>query len=358
MTHLTRRQFVHGLALTGGMTTCVTRAQATNQASAGRCGMGLVAYSCHIRRQQGLQKNPQNDLYELDSFLDHCVAVGAGGAQLSVGSVRQEQIRPLRERLERSGLYLEGIVRCPKDAGDVARFTKELRIAQQLGIKAARTTMIPGRRYEYFKTLDAFRRAEKRGVKALKRAAPIAERMKIRLAVENHKDHRVEDRIRVFKELDSAYVGACVDTGNSLALLEDPVTTAREMAPWAHSVHLKDQAVKPYRDGFLLGDIPLGQGAIDLKRIVALLRKARPKIRFSLELITRDPLKVPVLNAGYWRTFPRLPASELARTMAFVRDKATQNLQYVTRLTPPKQLALEDANIEQSLRYAQKELGL
>jgi hypothetical protein len=38
------------------------------------------------------------------------------------------------------------------------------------------------------------------------------------------------------------------------------------LAPFAFSVHLKDQALQSYEDGFLLGDIPLGQGSFDLTR--------------------------------------------------------------------------------------------
>ena len=161
------------------------------------------------------------------------------------------------------------------------------------------------------------------------------------LAVENHKDHRDEQRIALFEHISSEYVGACVDTGNSFALLEDPIETIERFAPWAHSVHLKDQAVKPYEDGFLLGDIPLGQGFIDLKRIVRILREKKPEIRFSLELITRDPLKVPVLKTKYWATFPEVPGSDLARTLKDVQSKAADRLQGVTSLSEEDQLALE-----------------
>ena len=162
----------------------------------------------------------------------------------------------------------------------------------------------------------------------------------------------------MFEHISSEYVGACVDTGNSFALLEDPIETVNAFAPWAHSVHLKDQALQPYDDGFLIGDIPLGQGALDLKTMVEILKKAKPDIRFSLELITRDPLKVPVLTDKYWTTFPDVPASDLARTLKFVRDKATDNLQYITKLSPEEQLAREDANVRESLDYARDNLEL
>jgi hypothetical protein len=46
--------------------------------------------------------------------------------------------------------------------------------------------------------------------------------------------------------------------------------------------------VEPYADGFL-----------DLKKMVSLLR---PSVRLNLEMITRDPLKIPCLTDRYWAT--------------------------------------------------------
>ena len=125
----------------------------------------------------------------------------------------------------------------------------------------------------------------------LERAAPIVERYRVPLAVENHKDQRIDERVALYEHVDSEFVGACVDTGNSFALLDGAYESIEALAPFAFTVHLKDQALREYENGFLLGDIPLGQGSFDLKRMVASIRKAQPKVRFALELITRDPLK-------------------------------------------------------------------
>jgi sugar phosphate isomerase/epimerase len=128
------------------------------------------------------------------------------------------------------------------------------------------------------------------------------------------------------------------------------------LAPWAHAVHLKDQAVEEYADGFLLGDIPLGQGALDLAAMVDVLRAAKPGMRFTLELITRDPLRVPCNTEGYWATFPDVPRGDLDRTMEFVREHATHNLQYVAELSADEQVALENENVRASLEFARERL--
>jgi sugar phosphate isomerase/epimerase len=178
------------------------------------------------------------------------------------------------------------------------------------------------------------------------------------LAVENHKDQRLDERVALFKNLDNEFIGACLDTGNSFALLDDPYETIEQLAPFAFTVHLKDQALRAYQDGFLLGDVALGDGSFDLKRMVNGLKRVKPNIRFALELITRDALKVPCLKDSYWSTMPKVPASDLAAAMRFVRDNSVENIQSVSALPLEKQVALEDANVQRSIKYARDELGL
>ena len=66
-------------------------------------------------------------------------------------------------------------------------------------------------------------------------------------------------------------------------------------------------------------EVPLGTGFPDLPRIVSLLQKANPKLRFSLEMMTRDPLKAPSLTPRYWTVFPEHSGRYLARTLKLVQ---------------------------------------
>ncbi|MEQ9410961.1 MAG: sugar phosphate isomerase/epimerase [Fuerstiella sp.] len=298
------------------------------------------------------------DLFDPDNLLDYCLQIGAGGMQLALGDLDAAAATRLRRRVEKSGLFIEAIVSAPLEKKDIETFEAQLKTAARVGALAVRTTIIPGRRYETFDSLTKFREYEARGRRALEIAAPIAEKYRVAVAVENHKDHRNDERVALFEHISSEFVGACVDTGNSVALLEDPVETVEALAPWAHSVHLKDQSLQPYKDGFLLGDIPLGQGSLDLKRMVEILRRRKPNVRFNLELITRDPLQVPIFTDKYWTTFPELPASVLARHIRFVQNHAKDNLQYISELSADEQLAREDTNVRESLAYAQQHLGL
>ncbi|MCG6156364.1 sugar phosphate isomerase/epimerase family protein [Rubinisphaera margarita] len=345
----------------GAIAACATVTSAYAGASAEsamRTGMGLVIYDCTLRRSWMRQQEPDFDLFNPLNFLKHCHSLGAGGMQADLGVLKPGDVDELRKFAGQHGLFIDAIVKPPKDEADLGRFEAEIRTAREVGVQAARTTIIPGRRYERFKTLEEFREFEKRGREMLERAAPVVEKHRVPFAVENHKDQRIDERIALFKHLDSEFIGACVDTGNSFALLEGAYEPIEALAPYTFTVHLKDQALRSYSDGFLLGDIPLGQGSFDLKRMVATIREMKPGVRFALELITRDPLKVPCLTDGYYSTMPASQAIDLARTMRFVRDHSSGHLQQVSTLPLNKQVDLEDANVKASIRYAGEELQL
>jgi sugar phosphate isomerase/epimerase len=163
----------------------------------------------------------------------------------------------------------------------------------------------------------------------------------------------------MLRRISSEYVGVCVDTGNSFSLLEDSMTVVEAYAQYAFAAHLKDMAVDEYEDGFLLADVPLGQGLLDLPRIVRVLRKARPEIRFSLEMATRDPLKVPCLTDKYWATFADVPGSDLARILRYVRSNSSKgHLTKVQHLPTNELVKLEEANIKKCLAFAKEHLNL
>lgn len=323
-----------------------------------RTGLGLVAFCCGIRRQWLRQQESELDLFEPLTFLKHAHQLGAGGVQVSLGVLPSERIQAIREFADEHDLFIEGIIQPPADTADVERFTNEVKTARELGVSAVRTVVMPGRRYERFHSLEEFRHFEALAHRTIERAAPIVARHNVTLAIENHKDQRTEERIRLLEHIDSEHVGACIDTGNSIALLEDPLDTVKQLAPWARSVHLKDQAVQEYSDGFLLGDIELGGGAIDLNKIVDIISDSQPQVRYSLELITRDPLKVPCLNEKYWTTMQECPAADLARTIRWVRAKQAQRLPSVHDLPLEEQVALEDAHISSSLKFARTGLKI
>ena len=131
------------------------------------------------------------------------------------------------------------------------------------------------------------------------------------------------------------------------------------LAPYAVTTHFKDMAVEEYSEGFLLAEVPLGQGMLDLKRLVGTIARARPRAKFTLEMITRNPLQIPCLSERYWATFPERSGRCLARTLTLVRThKPRDPLSRPDSLDPTARLRLEEDNVRHCLAYAREDLGL
>ena len=287
-------------------------------------------------------------------FLMRCHALGAAGIQAPLhGDLRQ-----LRGRAEQLGMYIEGMVQLPAN-GETSAFEKNIQDAKDAGALCVRAAALSGRRYESFASLADWRKFVTDSQSNIEAALPILEKYKIPLALENHKDWTADEMVELMKSHPSEYLGVCLDFGNNIALLDDPINVTEMLAPFTIATHVKDMGVEWFNDGFLLSEMVLGQGFLDLTRMISIVRRARPATRLSLEMITRDPLQVPCLTDKYWIAFPDRNGVFLARTMQLVqRYKSTTPLPRISGLSPEAQLQAEQENVRASMQYAKSKLGL
>jgi sugar phosphate isomerase/epimerase len=288
-------------------------------------------------------------------FLEHCDSLGAGGVQTFLSSLEPEYCHKFRARAEQAQMYVEVMVPLPK--GDIAGFEKYIVAAKEAGADRVRAGALSGRRYETFDTIEAWKKFVDDAHAAIERAVPVLERHKMPMALENHKDWTIGDMLGILKSYSSEYLGVCIDTGNNISLLDDPMDVVRAFAPYAVATHVKDMGVAEYPEGFLLSEMPLGDGMLDMKEVVRTIQSARPTTRITLEMITRDPLQVPCLTDKYWLTFPDRSGKYLADTLAMVR-KHQQKLPTFDGLDKAMQLRLEDDNVKHCLNYARNSLDL
>jgi sugar phosphate isomerase/epimerase len=342
---LTRREFVASSAV--GVASLGIAAELSP-----KTGMGVLLYSYGIRSREEKGKGFADPV----AFAAFCRERGAAGVQVPLGNRDEAAAGKLRDDCAKLGVYLEGIVRPPFEEKEIGRFEAELGTAKACGADVVRTVVSPGRRYEVFAKLEEYKRFVERAEKSIKLAEPIARKHKVKLAVENHKDYRVDELVPLMRKYESEYIGVCLDTGNNIALLDEPLATAGALAKWTVTVHLKDMGVEESKDGFLLSEVPLGSGLLDLKAIVATVRKANPKARFNLEMITRDPLSIPCLAEKYWATLEKVPGRDLGRMLAWVRAGAKKEpLPRITKLPVTEQLKAEERHVRESFDYAVKE---
>ncbi len=325
----------------------------------GRKRMGIAAASyAHRWRAEKEAKKYAGFSNSMD-MLTHCQSIGAGGIQTSIRNWDRTFGQQIRSRREEAGLYLEGQVLLPKDKADLQRFELQVQQAKEAGISILRTVCLVGRRYETFKTLANFLDFKKQSYWSLEQAEPIVRRHGLKLAIENHKDWRISEMLELLRHIESPWIGITLDTGNNISLLEDPMAVVEAFAPYTMTLHFKDMALEEYEDGFLLSEVPLGQGFIDLKQIIVICEKHNPEVTYNLEMITRDPLKVPCLKDQYWATFNgAVSGREMAHTLASVRKhEPDKPLPRISKLNLAKKLALEEKNILKSFEYARAELG-
>lgn len=347
---MTRRDFLSAVPV--GLA-----AAAASAAEPAKAPMGLVIHSYWVRSRKAQPPDFPPVADPLD-FLTEAGRLGAAGIQTMLGARHAANADRIRAEAEKRGLYVEASIALPKTDADRDRFEADVKACRAAGAEVARTVCMPGRRYEAFDSLAQFRKFADDSRAALRRAEPIAAQHKLTLAVENHKDWRTDEMVNELKALGSEWVRVCLDTGNSVALLEDPTATAEALAPFTVTTHLKDMAVAETDDGFLLSEVPFGDGFLDLTGIVAALRKANPRVRLNLEMITRDPLRVPCLTAKYWATMPAAPAADLAAALARVRRaKSPKPLPTVAGLDHAAQLKAEADNNDRCLAFASRKFS-
>ncbi len=320
-------------------------------------GMGVVVHS-YWSRWKAETSSPEfpgfNDAMEL---LRHCHSIGAGGIQVGVKGWETSFAKSIRDEREKLGLYLEGSISLPKSMDEVQSFEMDVKAAKEAGAKVLRTACLSGRRYETFGTREEYLKFKSEAIGSIKRAEPIVRKHKMRLAVENHKDWFSQELVEIIESIGSEWVGVTLDFGNNVSLLEHPMDVIRNLAPISFSTHVKDMAVKEYEDGFLLSEVPLGEGIVDLDEAVRLCKKGNKDINFSLEMITRDPLKIPCKEDKYWMTFDDIPRSQMDESLKLVREESYQKpLPKLEGLSVEEKFRNEENNILSSLDYSKNVL--
>jgi sugar phosphate isomerase/epimerase len=195
-----------------------------------------------------------------------------------------------------------------------------------------------------------------------------AQELGVRMALENHAGDMQAHEVRtIIEESGKDFVGSCLDTGNPMWVVEDPLLSLEVLAPYVVTTHVRDSVVYEHPRGAAAQWVALGDGSIDLRKFVARYRQLCPKASMQLEIITgRPPRVLPYLEQDFWKAFPKAKASEFARFAALaknghpftgfmvVEDGATAPL-------PEFKAALREqqrVDLERSIEYAKKSLGV
>jgi len=249
--------------------------------------------------------------------------------------------------------------------GDAAEYVaRGLRVAKAVGSSVMRCYM--GNRDNRRTALPLEGHIENT-VKVLRAVRSQALDAGVRIAVENHAgDMQAREVKALIEEAGKDFVGACLDTGNPMWVVEDPLLTLETLAPYVATSHVRDSAVFEHPRGAAAQWVALGDGSVDFARFVERFRALCRSSSIQLEIITgRPPEVLPYLEPDFWKAFPKTPAWEFARFVALAKSGRPFMGDMVVGQWSDNAPALEAAlkeqqrvDLERSLEYAKKKLGL
>jgi len=320
--------------------------------------MLLGLNSASYRPPAGLAGLPSEDR-EPDPFalLARAADLGLRGIEFAdlsqFESLDYSYLSRLRSRAEALDLYLE-----VGASGTEPQHLEDLvRVCYALGASVLRTTIgLPAASAASARrpaSPDDFETLLQQVVDNIRASLRLAKKYDVWIAIENDADLTSQELVSLLSHLEGEPVGACLDTANPLAVIEDPVEAARNLARRALTVHLKDYQMAPTHQGYALLGVPLGRGVVDLESIVEILQQANPDIALNIE-VAAPRREIPVLEPAFLDAFTDRSAHDLAAVIRLMRDRRRTGLDDLAADAQPQD---PDAAVTESAAYARRLLG-
>ena len=277
----------------------------------------------------------------------------------------------VRSRAAELGLHLEtgggGVFPKAPEAfqASVDNLKRQIARAKAMGspvvravIASERSALPPGPVEQHIETM----------VRLLKTVRPHVADAGLKIAIEVHKDLQAWELRQLIEAAGKDYVGVYMDTGNPVFVLEHPLTTLETLAPYILTFHLRDSVVYEHKRGIAVQWVPLGEGVVDFREIMARARELCPNVYYYIKPITgRPPQIIPYLDPGFWKLYPQARAADLARFLALARSGQPYERPVILedlpgRQTPPHLVpaiqAQQQDHMERSVKYARDVLNL
>jgi 3-oxoisoapionate decarboxylase len=215
----------------------------------------------------------------------------------------QDNLAALKAALERNGQELMPAVAMDMMLQGDALARETERVVEEIGryerfggVSISKFCLVP-MVYNRFRKDPPLREQLDRMIAALPPVVEAAEQAGIVLAFENHLDYRASEVVEIIEAIDSPHLRFLFDTGNPFSVCEDPVEAAEVAAPYTVLVHLKDVSVLPWTPmspGYFacMYACPLGEGNVELERIVEILVERAPepdKLTLAIEVTPMPP---------------------------------------------------------------------
>jgi sugar phosphate isomerase/epimerase len=272
-----------------------------------------LTYYLGLQGQGTARANP--DGRGLEGLIEIGLEIGARTLELHCAwlvPMSEEELAALGRRLR--ALDMEPVVSLGPPLEGVG---DAVRVAAALGAQTVRLGLTPvlagdrAERADWEELVAHVRRT-------LREFAPRAEALGIALAIENHQDFTSRELAEFCEEAGHG-TGICLDTGNALAVGEEPVAFARRVAPLVRHVHLKDYTPQWTDEGYRLVRCAVGDGAVPLAEIVAVLDRHQARLTASIEPGALEARHIRLFRPEWWRGYPPRSAAELGPCLAAAR---------------------------------------
>lgn len=317
----TRRQFIAASIAAGAAASSTFATKPSQAAVVPSRRIGAVAYGFHYAIGLFQYKDRPGERMSALQFVEATHQCGGNVAQLygtMITSLDGRELKRLRDRAGELDVALEvhgGSALSPN-------FEKVLKPAAALGCSVVGCSFGMLMRPDKIATLEAWDEHTRRCQSRLAELARAAKSWRLTIGVENHLDFTVEELRDLVKRAESDQVGVIFDVGNTVGTLDDPTESADVLGPYIVATHFKDFAIAETHLGFRFTMVPLSSGSLRLGDITrALLKRVRPEVNFSIEMINGQHFDVNWLEDRFWAAYRNKSPRQVAATLRHIRSK-------------------------------------
>lgn len=306
------------------------------------------------------------DLFSLRSqgwdafqYLDYCAKWNAKVVHFSeirfLGSLEDDHVKKVGDHARNLGIELEIGMRSicptattfdPKQGTAEEQLTKVIRaatIAKSNLVRAFLGTMADrktGIEQHIDNTVKVLRSVRSRALDA-----------GLKIAIENHAgDMQARELKTLIEAAGKDFVGACLDSGNPVWVLEDPNLTLDTLAPYVLTSHIRDSYLWNTNEGTTVRWVRMGEGNIGITQFLPRFMELCPGRTMSLEIIVTGPRPFNWRKSEFWdQGYRNVPAWEFAR---FVNLAGTGKAQEPQPPVPKERMAeVERQDFEDSMKW-------
>lgn len=256
--------------------------------------LGLHTYTLHLwglGQNWGIQANPRPKKMSLLQLMDNAVEWGLDGLHVTGCDLENKDdahLNEVRQEAEKRGLYLEYNFSLNEefDPRLTDSIAEGVRIAHSLGADLGKISMDIRRPRPLYGSCfhpQVMRQLCDIHDEILK-VLPKLEETGVRLALENHTETFADEVLWLIKRINHPLVGACVDTVNSMGVLENPEYATEVLAPYAFSNHFCDHKLDRDQFGIRFHGVALGDGDIDCFKTLNSIIDKSPTDRVTFEI--------------------------------------------------------------------------